>query len=72
MLSADIVFNIFYTTTDVPSLIVNIATLIATGVTTRTFADWFQVIKGNKVYRSCVTVAAANYRSAVELALMGL
>ncbi|MFD4143192.1 MULTISPECIES: hypothetical protein [unclassified Streptomyces] len=34
--------------------------------------DYFRVVKENRSYRACVVVAAANYRSAVEMASMGI
>ncbi|MEU9992813.1 hypothetical protein AB0E10_39720 [Streptomyces sp. NPDC048045] len=34
--------------------------------------DYFLVVKDNRTYRACVVTAAANYRSAVEMASMGI
>lgn len=33
---------------------------------------WITSVRTNQQYQACVTVAAANWRSAIELALMGL
>ncbi|QNP66755.1 hypothetical protein [Streptomyces genisteinicus] len=34
--------------------------------------DYFLVVKENRTYRACVVTAAANYRSAIEMASMGI
>ncbi|MER5532335.1 hypothetical protein [Streptomyces mirabilis] len=34
--------------------------------------DYFLVVKDNRTYRACVVTAAANYRSAIEMASMGI
>lgn len=34
--------------------------------------EYFLVVKENRTYRACVVTAAANYRSAVEMASMGI
>ncbi|MEU5536909.1 hypothetical protein [Streptomyces sp. NPDC020362] len=34
--------------------------------------DYFLVVKDNRTYRACVVTAAVNYRSAVEMASMGI
>ncbi|MDR2165360.1 MAG: hypothetical protein LBO79_07040 [Zoogloeaceae bacterium] len=34
--------------------------------------DWIAALRGNMQYNVCVVTAAANWRSAIELALMGL
>ncbi|MFJ2261614.1 hypothetical protein ACIOKD_25320 [Streptomyces sp. NPDC087844] len=34
--------------------------------------DYFLAVKDNRTYRACVVTAAANYRSAVEMASMGI
>ncbi|MEU9776418.1 hypothetical protein [Streptomyces sp. NPDC047968] len=34
--------------------------------------DYFLVVKENRSYRACVVATAANYRSAVEMASMGI
>jgi hypothetical protein len=35
-------------------------------------AAWIESVRTNRQYRACVVTAAANWRSAVELALMGM
>ncbi|MCX4820257.1 hypothetical protein OG883_10135 [Streptomyces sp. NBC_01142] len=34
--------------------------------------DYFLVVKENRTYRACVVTAAANYRSVIEMASMGI
>ncbi|MBQ1092840.1 hypothetical protein KBY47_27490 [Streptomyces sp. B93] len=34
--------------------------------------DYFLAVKDNRTYRACVVTAAANYRSAIEMASMGI
>ena len=34
--------------------------------------DYFLVVTANRTYRACVVTAAANYRTAIELASMGI
>ncbi|MFI1439196.1 hypothetical protein [Streptomyces fructofermentans] len=34
--------------------------------------DYFLAVKDNRSYRACVVTAAANYRSAIEMASMGI
>ncbi|MDH6221065.1 hypothetical protein [Streptomyces pseudovenezuelae] len=34
--------------------------------------DYFLVVKDNRTYRACVVTAAVNYRTAIELASMGI
>ncbi|HEU4413025.1 MAG TPA: hypothetical protein VFS43_47725 [Polyangiaceae bacterium] len=34
--------------------------------------NYFQAVRGNQTYRPCVVTAAANYRSAIEMASMGI
>lgn len=34
--------------------------------------DYFLVVKDNRTYRACVVTAAANYRSAIEMASLGI
>ncbi|GHI01969.1 hypothetical protein AQI88_17495 [Streptomyces cellostaticus] len=34
--------------------------------------DYFLVVKENRTYRACVVTAAANYRSPIEIASMGI
>jgi hypothetical protein len=53
---------------------------IATGTSWRdvlaaaitTIASWIDSVRTNQTYKACVSTAAANWRSAVELALMGM
>ncbi|MGW1199719.1 hypothetical protein ACWD4B_28350 [Streptomyces sp. NPDC002536] len=33
--------------------------------------NYFQAVRGNRTYRTCVVAASADYRSAIELASMG-
>jgi hypothetical protein len=35
-------------------------------------AGWIDSVSSNQQYRACVVTAAANWRSAIELALMGM
>ena len=72
MLGADIAYNLIYTATSWQDVIVNIAIAIVTEPKTKSIANWIEVIKGNKQYRSCVNVAAVNYRSRLEMALIGI
>jgi len=38
----------------------------------RNLYDYFLVVRDNRTYRACVVTAAANYRTAIELASMGI
>lgn len=78
LLVADITFSVFYTGwPDLITLILGfgsqaLANAAAEGKPLKTFTDWIGVMRSKKQYVACVNQAAANYRSQLEMALMGL
>jgi hypothetical protein len=60
------VFSVFYGAGSWRDILVN---ALASGTSV---GNWIAALRGNVQYRACVVTAAANWRSAIELALMGL
>ena len=61
------VFSMFYSTpTTWATLLVNVATSAAD------VKNWIAALNGSLQYRACVSAAAVNYKSGVQLALWGI
>ncbi|MDR1062568.1 MAG: hypothetical protein LBL48_01290 [Azoarcus sp.] len=62
----NITFSLFYGAGSWKDILVN---ALANGTSV---GNWIAALRGNMQYRACVVTAAANWRSAIEMALMGI
>jgi hypothetical protein len=65
-LSLDITYGFFYNFSSIYDIILNYV------ATSPSFSGWIGYILGNNTYKTCVTVAAANWKSVMIAALLGL